>query len=79
MGQYPEITKNIREAAWDGSLRLIRTLERLEDVYPHYIDIDLIIGGLAERPLSGILMGLYPEIQNNIREAGGRLPSLYRH
>ncbi len=41
MGRYPEINKNI-------------TVERLEAIYPHYTDIDLIIGGLAERPLSGI-------------------------
>jgi hypothetical protein len=35
----------------------VENIERLEAVYPHYTDIDLIIGGLAERPLSGILMG----------------------
>ncbi len=64
MGWYPEIIKN---------------LERLETIYPQFTDIDLTIGGLAERPLSGILMGRYPEINQNIREAGGRLSSLHRH
>jgi hypothetical protein len=52
---------------------LIRTLERLEAVYPHFTDIVLIIGGLAERPLSGILMGQCPEINKYITESGGRL------
>jgi hypothetical protein len=31
----------------------VANIERLESIYPHYHDIDLIIGGLAERPLSG--------------------------
>jgi hypothetical protein len=57
----------------------VENIERLEAVYPHFTDIDLIIGGLAERPLSGILMVRYPEIHKNIREAGGRLSSLHRH
>jgi len=39
----------------------VENIERLEAVYPHHTDIDLIIGGLAERPLSGTLKGMSHE------------------
>ena len=33
------------------------TIELLESVYSHQDDIDLVVGGLAERPLSGAVVG----------------------
>lgn len=33
------------------------TIRLLESVYSHHEDIDLVVGGLAERPLSGAVVG----------------------
>ena len=33
------------------------TISLLETVYSHHEDIDLVVGGLAERPLSGAVVG----------------------
>ena len=33
------------------------TIRLLETVYSHHEDIDLVVGGLAERPLSGAVVG----------------------
>ena len=33
------------------------TIRLLESVYGHHEDVDLVVGGLAERPLSGAVVG----------------------
>ena len=47
IGSFKELNNTIED----------ETIQRLASVYAHHDDIDLVVGGLAERPLSGAVVG----------------------
>ena len=47
IGSFKELNNTVEDA----------TIDLLASVYTHHDDIDLVVGGLAERPLSGAVVG----------------------